>query len=219
MTCYATDLMAWAYAHEALASGLSALVAAIFTIAVLVWSTKKSDRHNNERRRKKFESARAVMPLALSRLVDYAERALTYSLIGKKNITKHGTHADAFPQLPDDVVPILREVIEYADEDEVGHALRELISEVQVHDSRMHSLPGGEVVVEPTGVPRIKLPRRYDQAIWDAVHLSLHAAAFFDYARFRTDALPEKPTDDDVRNRMIFLSISIPDAYAKDDSN
>jgi len=207
-----TGFMDWVYQHETLTAGLAALLVAIIA---LVCQIRQSDRHNKDRRSRKFESARAILPLALNRLVDYAEHALDFSLIGQDKFDKSETYEDAFPQLPDDVVPVLREVIEYADDDKVGHALRDLISDVQVHHARMLNLPRQEVTVEATGRHCINMPRRYERAIWDAVCFFIHASKLFDYARSRTDALPEKPTDEEVRARMVILDIPIPAGYTE----
>ncbi len=202
----------WVYQHETLTSGLLALIAAFFTVRFLCLQIKQSDRHNKDRRSRKFESARAVLPLALSRLVDYANHALDFSLIGKGRFDKPEGYEKAFPQLPDDVVPVFREVIEYADDEKVGHTLRELISEIQVHHARMTSLPRKQVTIEAGGRERINLTISYEKAIFDAAHLFLHASTLFDYARFETDKLPEKPTDEDVERMLSIRGIPIPES-------
>lgn len=214
MSNWSSEWLCWIYRHETLTSAFLALVAAGLTILVLVRQIRQSDRQHKLERQKKLEAARAVMPLALSRLVDYAESALNYSLIGKSKISSRETHDQELPHVPDDVISVLREVIEYADDGLAGHALRKLISEVQYHHARMRDLPRQETTVQPTGVRRIGMPENYDQGIWDAIHLYLHASAFFDYARFETDIMPSEPTRDEVRKRMDFIGIPIPATHA-----
>ncbi len=210
MTNWQTEFINWIYRHETLTSSLIALFAALITVLVLVRQIRQSDRHHRIEHQKKLESARAVLPLALSRVVFYAEHARDYLLTGKTKLTNAKPHDDVAPQIPDDVIFVLREVIEYADDDKVGHALRDLISEIQVHHARMLGIPTQTKTKEPTDRTRIWMPRNHDKGIREAVHLYLHAEAFFDYARFETNILPDKPTDVEVKKQMDFLGITIP---------
>ncbi|WP_417410554.1 hypothetical protein [Hoeflea sp.] len=145
---------------ETLLAGAAALFGAIFTVRTIrrqISSYEKVERVNRE---KKLASARAVLPLALSDIVQFCSLLITWILGGRNG---------EMPTMPAEVTEIIREVIEWNDSDDVHVVLSSLVSRMQVVRARLR----------PESVGRSE----WNDRLVDAVELTAMAESLFDYAR------------------------------------
>lgn len=105
----------------------------------------------NERRQlqREFVSARALLPHALSELAGFCEQSASYFIEVHDTFTGWSSWADFEtplkqpPEIPTDVFPIFTQCIRTG-ETQVAESLAQLLSSLQVHQSRMrnlHSMP------------------------------------------------------------------------------
>lgn len=202
-------------AYQPLISGLLALGAAIGTVIVLRQQIQQGEMHHREHRNKKFEAARAVSPLALAELCQYAKESVRFAVNGRKVIGRAAASKDdsieitaSTPRIPENLIPVLRDMVEYGDAG-ISEITRRLISEIQTHHSRMLSLPKSKETpsLSDAGGSTLHYPEEFDQAIWDAANLDAFARNFFEYARFKTDTSPELPSPGQVEALLFFTGI------------
>ena len=175
------------YYYQTLIAGVLALLAAWAAWRIVTKQINQAERHHISTRKSQFIAARAVMSLALSRLCSYSDAALKFAKDGYDN---EGTDQEP-PDLPDDIISSLRDIIEFS-EDDIASSVGDLVSEIQVQRARQMDVSG-------------YWENRFSLAIYDAAHLYVHASRFFDYARKETDIPPEIPTRDDALARLRFL--------------
>ena len=171
--------------YETLISGLLALLGAIITVIVLRTQINQGETHHRESRDKKFAAARAVLPLALSELRQYAEESIQYTVKKKKE-----TITDSPPTIPENLIPVLRDLVEYGNTG-ISSITCKLISDIQIHRSRMLSSETDLL----------------DATIRDAAMLIAFSENFYEYARLKTATLPKRPTYEQVCGRLFDMGI------------
>ena len=151
----------------------------------------------NERRLRKFAAARAVLPLTLNNLCEYASRcgAALKTMLGHQldeNIPNDIEIPD-LPMLPKDVIDELRNVVEFGDE-QISKAAATLIGEIHYKTARLKNLwqeyraPGHHV----TPVSNV------ESQVLDMALIYARGIALFDYARGETEEVPGDPRQHDV---------------------
>lgn len=196
----------WIETYQTLISALLALIAAGATVQYLSKQISQTERHNSDSRRRKFEAARTVLPLALSELCDYAGNSMEFALTARRAIAAGDRLEAAKPNLPSDVVATLESLVEHSEPDIAG-AVRALVSEIQVHHARLRGLPSSPETHRPAGGVTLHYPEQLDTAIFDAAHLYGHATNFFEYARYKTDVPPSTPSDSEVMKLLVFFGL------------
>jgi len=202
---------------QTLITGLLALFAAIVT-AILLWrGQQQTEKHHREgidkaaevekqSRFQKFSAARSVLPLSLSSLCKYAEQAVKFSAAGHTAFSEGQQFSNLPPELPDSIVPTLKELVENGDA-EITASTSLLISKIQVHHSRLEDLPRGASVPNIDGGTSLYGPEHFDQGILDSVRLYAHASSFFDYARGETDQPPMAPDNQAILSACNLLRV------------
>ena len=174
----------------------------------------------NERRLRKFAAARAVLPLTLSNLCEYASRcgAALKTMLGHQLDGKipNDIEIPDLPTLPRDVIDELRNVVEYGDR-QISETAATLIGEIHYKTARLKKLwqeyraPGHHV----TSVSNV------EGLVRDMAVIYARAIALFDYARRETDEVPGEPRQHDIvaaLNQIGFLKAEYPrihDAVSK----
>jgi hypothetical protein len=191
---FLTLLQSW----QTLISAMVALVAA----GVAYWNTNRLVRQAEEleavRRSRKHAALRAVLPLALSKVVDYAEgSAHRLQDLLQKCADESLPRGAATPEhhlkpLPSDTLQTLRDFIEYSDQLNVA-VLESTLAWIQIHEARVRDL-----VEPPPG--RITTRTSIESSIVDAATIYAGAAVTFDYARRRGAGLPGSLSWDAVRS-------------------
>ena len=151
----------------------------------------------NERRLRKFAVARAVLPLTLSNLCEYASRcgAALKTMLGHQLDEKIPNEIEIpdLPTLPKDVIDELRNVVEFGDE-QISEAAATLLGEIHYKTARLKNLwqeyraPGHHV----TPVSNV------ESQVLDMALIYARGIALFDYARGETEEVPGDPRQHDV---------------------
>ena len=151
----------------------------------------------NERRLRKFAAARAVLPLTLSNLCEYASRcgAALKTMLGHQLDEKIPNEIEIpdLPTLPKDVIDELRNVVEFGDE-QISEAAATLLGEIHYKTARLKNLwqeyraPGHHV----TPVSNV------ESQVLDMALIYARGIALFDYARGETEEVPGDPRQHDV---------------------
>jgi hypothetical protein len=151
----------------------------------------------NARRQRKFAAARAVLPLTLSNLCEYASRcgAALKSMLGHQlnEQIPNDIEIPDLPSLPRDVIDELRNVVEYGDE-KISKSAATLIREIHAKTARLKTLwleyrAPGHHVTSVTSVER---------QVVGMASIYARAVALFDYARGETDEVPGDPKQHDI---------------------
>jgi len=168
---------------------------AVAAACIAYWNTTRSLRQAAEleqhRRQRKHEALRAVLPLALSELLDYAQRS-AHALDGLLSrcqgqaLQRMTASADLAQPLPEAALKMLEEFIEYSDTVDVT-VLLETIAWVQIFDDRVQSLVAANRNPSST---RIIVQIEIEGYVIDAASIYAGAVSIFDYARRRSQQLP-----------------------------
>lgn len=170
----------WLNRYQTLLSALLALGAAGASIYFLRRQISQADRQEEERYAREGAAARAVLPVTLSALCEYAVEAgsslahilPTLAVAGVvKGLSKQ------FPELPEGPIGQLEKVIKTIPVDQ-GKAFAEIIAEMQVLNARARSM-----IEEGRAVKHNVL-----EYILDAVEIYARCSANFDYARRYSEA-------------------------------
>jgi hypothetical protein len=151
----------------------------------------------NERRGRKFDAARAVLPLTLSNLCEYAAHCggALKTMLGHQLDDKipNDIEIPDLPDLPRDVIDEMRNVVEFGEE-KISKAAATLIRELHYKTARLKNLwqdyraPGHHVT------PVVAV----ESLVLDMAVIYARAIALFDYARGETEEVPGDPTKLDV---------------------
>jgi hypothetical protein len=193
----------WFYKWQTLCAATVASIAAYIAYRNTTHSLNHAEKLERQRRDRKLAAIRAVLPLALARVVDYAQRSAIglYELIDKCDGEKLPGMIvpEDFPEPPpDDTLRTLADFIEYSDTLDVS-IIESMVAWIQIHDARMNSLVKDNR--DPSG-GRLVLRIMLEGYIIDAASIYAGAAAFFNYARRRDLAPPRVLTWDAVRNAL-----------------
>ena len=182
------------------------LIAALFAIgaAILAYHSarqqlKQNDRQEGNRRSKKHASVRAMLPLALSQITEYAQNSACalIDLLGlcQDELFPPNSSIENLPQpLPHETLKVLAELIEYSDDIDAS-LVEAMVAWIQIHDARVRRVirdnqdPAGTVVV------RTNISGR----IIDAASIYAAAATLFNYGRRREHRPRTTITWEDVR--------------------
>jgi hypothetical protein len=131
---------------QTLIAGGAALLAAGITTIVLICQIRETAHHADDQRQRRARAALAVLPLALSELQQYAGSCIRGLYELRPYFQNHGSldraQADKClsawpsPRLPEDVLSVLKECIEFSDQ-APAEAASTLIRRLQVQQSRL----------------------------------------------------------------------------------
>jgi len=197
----------WIHHWQPLIAATVASTVASIAAYIAFQNTSRTLRHSEElesnRRRRKHAALRAVVPLALAQISDYAEKSAhaLADLEGKcvsEELPARTAPLSLAETLPSETLKTLADFIEYSDTLDVG-VLESTVTSIQIHDSRLRGIvednhdPEGE-----RSVLRITL----EGLIIDAAAIYAGAAAGFDYARRRGSQLPSEVSWEEVRSAL-----------------
>jgi hypothetical protein len=193
-----SELLAWLQKWQTLAAASVALFAAYIAFRNTTRSLAQAEKLETFRRSRKHAALRAVLPLALAQVSNYAERSARAlnELVG--NCTGETLQAMTAPEslvqpLPPDTLKTLADFIEYSNGD-VG-IIADTVAWIQIHDSRLRGLV--EANRDPSQT-RVVVRTEIEARIIDAASIYAGATAVFDYARRRESQLPPRLSWDAV---------------------
>ena len=168
----------WLNWYQTLIGGFVALGGAFLAFQAVRGQIAQLDRLEEQRRGRESYAARAVLPLALSSICDYAESCTeALVLVGSGTGVPKGWE---LPRIPLDSIDTLREAVRYSDSKQAKE-LADLISWIQVQHARLRSLSQGG---RSSGTSLT-----VQQGILDLAEIYGRASDLFDYGR-RSDEGP-----------------------------
>lgn len=190
-----TGITGWLLRWQTLFAASVAATVASIAAYIAFRNTSRSLAHAEElekrRRNRKHAALRAMLPLALAAISDYAERsshALNDLLDG---LNGEGLPWESIPEtlanpLPTEALKTLADFIEYSDTVNAG-LLEATVAWIQIHDSRVRS------IVKDNRNPKrnmVVVRHNIESSLIDAASIYAGAGSAYDYARHRSDQIP-----------------------------
>jgi hypothetical protein len=155
----------WLNRYQTLVAGIAAFVGAWLTVRTVRNQIEQAERIEGERARRESDAARAVLPLALDTLCNYAHAAI-------KTLEAHGPRSGLpsphVPSFPEEVIGPLQAGVRFLERDRADE-LADLIAAMQVFRARV----GQQGIV----------PSSLQQSMVYAADLHARAARLFEFAR------------------------------------
>jgi hypothetical protein len=199
-------IAAWLAKWQILTGATVASIVASTAAYIAFHNTSRSIRNAEDlekrRRSRKHAAIRAVLPLALAQVTDYAERTARASnqLVEacQGETLPHGAVQENFVQpLPSETLQALADFIEYSDTVDVS-IVEEFVAWIQIHDSRLRA------IVERNRDPlRFVLRTQLRARVIDAASIYTAASIVFAYARRQQERLPNTVSWDAIRQAMM----------------
>jgi hypothetical protein len=174
--------MEWLDKWQTLLAGVLALIGAMWTVYYIHRQIKQVDELEKARRSKEELAARAVLPLALSQLVQYASECLR--VIKDRSVQPGMLPGDpldenaGLPTVQRDIIGTLQACVRYADNTVVGQ-ISTLLAAIQVQQARLR-----ELIIRSARRPDRRIPRfEAIGAMIDAAEIHAKASALFEYGR------------------------------------
>jgi hypothetical protein len=199
-------VMGWITQWQSLIAASVALFAAYIAYQNANRTIKNNSKLETSRRQQKHESTRAVLPLVLTKLNQYAEdSANSLKLFAERHVVANRapthTFTDAWvKELPIDTFEALAEFIEYADSINT-QIVSDMIAFIQIYDSRTR----GHVQRNCGRDAQEMLSHDIQNLIVDAASIYAAASALYDYARRRTHSLESTISWENVRNALGYM--------------
>jgi hypothetical protein len=202
-----------------------AVAAAFIGAAVILHQTAATRQLEETRRMRRAAGLRAVLPLALSELCDYAARCAEISagLLAQPNSSPVRALGLIIPSLPDGLVSALTDLIE-ASEPDHAKPLIALVRQVQIQHARMRDMQRragsqtGSLLLRANVVGRVI----------DSAEVYARCESLFAYARGEATAPAAPIKADDVKRALFPMPTGLADTseleseidrYAKDGQN
>lgn len=172
-----------------LVAGALAVLAAIGGALLLNRQIRQTEKHEQSRLKRRFNAARATLPLTLSGLCAYATSMLAelsqirrvFHYLGDEQIPHHFSP----PPPPIELVSSLQGMIEATNQDNVVDLISEIIGEMQVLSGRVNMLTD---VTEAHHV--IGQAQNVDEYMLQAAKIYALASSLFEFARRENEVGP-----------------------------
>ena len=157
-------------------------------------SLRQSDKQEASRRKRKHAALRAVLPLALSQIGDYAEKSaralheLGLQCQGQQfeRLPRMAASANLVQPLPADTLKALSDFIEYSDGMDVV-VLEDTVAWIQIHNSRVRHIV--ESNRDQSGT-RVVTRLEITASVIDAAVIYASSGAMMQYSRRQRECLP-----------------------------
>jgi hypothetical protein len=200
------------YDWQSLVGAGLALLAALLG-AVLLWrQIQSTERHEAERRRRRFAAARATLPMILDEIISYLELAMAWmtDTHAKLKANPPGQIGEV-PQFPASVIGSLEKMIEASSVDGVAQACAEILSDLQTLRARMQSVPRASA-------SRVGLESELEGYMLQSAELHYRVGLLFPFARGRSDDVVDHIKGMSVYGGLVCLKCeeaSFPDVYKR----
>ena len=196
------------YHYQTLVGGLLAIAGAVIGAIYINKQIKSAERLELARLASRREAARAVLPLTLSSVAEYATdagRAMLALMAQCEGETlPPQVVMPTWPKLPTDAITSLKELAENSRPNETLFVSR-LLSAIQIQNSRIRDLEK-----ELSGNRRSTIKVNLESYLIDAGESYARATALFDYARREADHFPTQITWEGVRQGVWLISVHSP---------
>ena len=196
------------YHYQTSIAGLLAIAGAVIGAVYINKQIKSAERQELNRLASRREAARAVLPLTLSSITEYASDAgrAMLNLMGQCNgeALPAAVVMPTWPILPTDAITELKELAENSRLAETIFVSR-LLSAIQIQNSRIRGLQR-----ELAGERRSTVKSNLESYLLDAAESYARATALFDYARREADQFPTQITWEAVRQGVWLIALHSP---------
>jgi len=191
----------WLSRYQTLIGAGAALYAAWYAGRWVQRQIHDARRAEIDRLARESYAARAVLPLALSSVANYANDCIG-ALVALKSAATLGSSAPVhfhIPTVPDDAVRPLQQAVRFALEATVAKELADLLGRFQIQRSRPLSLqrdlatPGSRVIITQHTI---------HDAIYDAAQLHALAARWFLFGRRSEEGDLARASADEIRSTL-----------------
>jgi hypothetical protein len=136
--CWIQAVVHWLDHWQTLVAGMLALFGAAWTVRVINNQIKQATEQEKQRLRREEQAAKAVLPLALVELAQYAEECirLIAPYVPANEKSPEFPENFAVPRIPEGTIEPLRECARYAST-EVATQIRVMVSKLQIQNSRL----------------------------------------------------------------------------------
>jgi hypothetical protein len=193
---------------QTLITGLLALLAAIPTIILLHKQINVSERHERTRRKTTEAASRAVLPLTLSTIIDYAEQSSNtlHTLYQNREgeVIPERVRAIDIPIVPESAIDSLQSMIEASTNPEIAKVIAKIIGKIQIQNSRIRSVIHQEQAIRPDHIMLVTA-KNIEGYVIDSAIIRTLAESLFAYARFESEA-PEEVNWDNVSRSLRLLN-------------
>lgn len=196
---------AWVNKWQNLIAAVIAMFAAWLAYQSALKQLEQNKQQEHNRRHRKHTSVRAMLPLALSHIMEYAEQsvhklnALLPQCEGEVLPSNVATQ-DLMQLVPRETLQVLAEFIESADDIDTA-LVEDMVAWIQIHDSRVRSL------VHRSERNSLVLRSNIEGSMVDAASVGASAVALFEYARRRDQQLPTNISWANVRGAFFSMSV------------
>ncbi len=187
-------LLKFLYDWQQLIGGFFAIGASIAAWVAIHRQVQQADRHESERNRQKRDAARAMLPLALSGITEYA-RACRDALIDLyRNRSEESIPKTNWipPPVPSGAIADLRTMVEASNAPTEGRIVARILWRLQIQASRLQSL---SIDLRPSSTSTIVTAVNIEQFIVDTIEVCALASAMFPFARGEVEYLPTDEPD------------------------
>lgn len=178
--------------------GLSALMAAITSAALLHTQIQQSERHENRRRQNKFSAIRALMPIYLDILwsyIDHNINAIQNFLDDDAYVSSDGKVSIDVMDIPSSTIEFLSSIIEFSDSD--TNIISILIGLIQIQDARLKRYKSGIDLIDIN-------ENSLNEYIVQLYIMKQIVSDLYNYARRQSEHIPSSVKWDDVIRSMDF---------------
>jgi hypothetical protein len=199
----------WLHEWQTLVAALVALLAAVIAIHNTTRSLRQAADQEISQRQRKHAALRAVLPLALAQVIDYAQRsARALNALATQcehnqfeQLVRNAAPQNLIERPPSETLKALADFIEYSDTVNVV-VLEDTVAWIQIHDSRVRKLV--ERNHDPT---QIVVRREIMDSVVDAAMIYAGAGAVMQYSRRQTEHLPQTAPWPQVNAALINMGV------------
>lgn len=202
---------AWLRKWQTLVAATVALIAACVAFHNTTRSLRQAAGQETSRRKRKHAALRAVLPLALSQVADYAERSAR--ALDQLAIQSQGQQFEQLPRmaapenliqpLPSDTLKALAGFIEYSDTVNVV-VLEDTVAWIQIHNSRVRHIVQSNRDQSGT---RLVVRHEVMASVIDAAAIYAGASAMMQYSRRQRECLPRIVSWQEVKAGLLSMGI------------
>lgn len=212
----------WANSYQTLIGAVVAVVAALLTILSTHKSTqsqiRESRRTYENRRAEKLRASRALLPFALTELVQFCETTsgeLSAALPGHQQLDQPqsgdifvlSTGSFKAAQFPEDVLERIQDVIESAPDD-IARELGALLTCIQIYTSRLRSLEEQST----RSIAAVKTSYQVIRIMINICELHAQASRCFEYGRFKSNSIAGEPISQaEIRSSAMLMHLNADD--------
>lgn len=177
-------------------SALASLLAASLALSGVLASIENQERIQSQIRERKFASARAFLPTALSNFIEISRNGIL-NCYSKTLAPTRGSEEDFLRRLEsitlsDEIIEVFREILEHTESDPVSRRIALILRNYQIYYSRWRGISEHNV----TGAKYIR-----QQAVAWAYLLAL-IESLFDFARDMADEPDDNITEETIRSAL-----------------